>query len=164
MSTFVIISFPIIFYDCKIFHVSFWPLTLIKRIINPSNLPLKLFPIHGISIQLTIADQELKVQSFSSFSKYGKINLKLFIFEKKSFSLHHRSFVNKSKIHQTWSESHLWDGEKFFMCRTRCTMAKLIYWLLNCVTYQNFKTEKLMNKKKNKHKLFCSLIRIEFLT
>ena len=129
MSTFVIISFPIIFYDCKIFHVSFWPLTLIKRIINPSNLPLKLFPIHGISIQLTIADQELKVSSFSSFSKYGKINLKLFIFEKKSFSLHHRSFVNKSKIHQTWSESHLWDGEKF-LCAEH-----VVLWLNSFIGY-----------------------------
>ena len=113
MSKFVIISIPIIFYNCKIFHVRFWPFTLIKRIINPSNLPLKLFPIHGISIQLTIADQELKVWSFSSFSKYGKINLKLFIFEKKVFlSIIIRLLINPRYIKR--DQSHIYGMEKSF--------------------------------------------------
>ena len=130
------------------FHISFWPLTSIKSIINPSNLPLKLFPIHRISIQLTIADHELKVQSFFVFFQVWKNQSKIVHFRKKVFlSIIIRLLINPRYIKR--DQSHIYGMEKsFFMCRTRCTMAKLIYWLLNCVTYQNFKTEKLMNKKK----------------
>ena len=129
ISTLIIISFSIIFYNCKIFHISFWPLPSIKSIINPSNLPLKLFPIHRISIQLTIADQELKVQSFFVFFQVWKNQSKIVHFRKKVFlSIIIRLLINPRYIKR--DQSHIYGMEKSFLCAEH-----VVLWLNSFIGY-----------------------------